>query len=565
MEKRWVELQGDVAVVDRLMEDVQISRPVAELLYHRGIRNYEEARHFFRPELKHLHDPFLMKDMDLAIERIEKALAQQEKILIYGDYDVDGTTAVSLLYSFLKKYHTAVSYYIPDRYKEGYGISFAGIDYAAEHGYSLMIALDCGIKSIDKVQYAQTKHIDFIICDHHLPGEELPQAVAVLDPKRKDCSYPYKELPGCAIGFKLVQAFCLQREIPFDTILPLLDLVAVSIGSDIVPITGENRILAFYGLECLNKNPRPGFRALLELAGDKKHHTMNDVVFLLGPRINAAGRIQHASEVVQLLISEEEVHINETSLSINQKNQDRKDIDQQITQEALQMMEADEQVKERRSTVLFNPSWHKGVIGIVASRIIEKYYKPTIIFTESNGMAVGSARSVQGFDLYEAISSCSELLEQYGGHTFAAGLTIKLENLDLFKNRFEEVVKEVIREESFTEPLYIDAVIDLDEINPKLYRILKQFEPFGPGNLNPVFCVKSVYCPYSPQVVGNNHLKFTIKQDGDQTFDCIAWNMGHLKTRLENKNKFALCFSIEENEWNGKVKLQLKVKDIALL
>jgi single-stranded-DNA-specific exonuclease len=440
-EKRWaLKPQGDAALVAELSQQLNISTTLSNLVVQRGITTFDEAKNFFRPSVNDLHDPFLMRDMDKAIARIEKAIASKEKILVYGDYDVDGTTAVALVYSFLKSFYDETDYYLPDRYKEGYGISLAGIDYAVENNFTLIIALDCGIKSVDKIAYANERNIDFIICDHHRPGDVLPAAIAVLDPKRDDCKYPFKELSGCGIGFKLVQAYSQKNNIPFSELEKYLDLVAVSTAADIVPIVGENRILVHFGLQWLNKNPRPGIKAILELAQIKHELTVTDVVFIIGPRINAAGRIQDARQAVDLLITANSTDALIEGKSINIVNAERKGLDKEITEHALAIIGEDSRFINRKSTVLFHPDWHKGVIGIVASRLTDKYYRPTVILTESNGYATGSARSVKDFDIYNAIESCSDLLEQFGGHMYAAGLTMKVENIEKFSERFEEIV-----------------------------------------------------------------------------------------------------------------------------
>lgn len=567
MEKRWVENRlSDEKVVSQLADQLNITSIIATLLVNRGITNYKEAEDFFRPKLEHLHDPFLMKDMDIAIIRIEKAIANNEPILIYGDYDVDGTTSVALVVSFLKTIYQNIEYYIPDRYKEGYGISYAGIDYAAEHQFALIIALDCGIKAIEQVQYANERNIDFIICDHHLPADEIPNAVAVLDPKRVDCDYPFKELSGCGVGFKLVQAYAQKNNIPFDSILGLLDLVAVSIASDIVPVNGENRILAYFGLEQLNKNPRPGLQALINIS-NIKDITLNEIVFFIGPRINAAGRIDHAQHAVSLLNAETEKEAFDFCEVLNIKNNERKEFDQTITLEALALIEQDIDAKNRKSTVLYNSEWHKGVIGIVASRLIDKYYRPTIILTESNGHAAGSARSVNGFDIYEAISACSHLLDQYGGHKYAAGLTMKIENIPAFVEKFEEVVATTIADTSLHQEIEIESEINLSEFNSKFYRILKQFSPFGPGNLKPIFLAKNVQLASDLKLIGKNnanHLKFSVVQNGSYTFDCIAFGLGHYKEMIESSEYFDICFTIEENTWREKTTIQLNIKDIRI-
>ena len=481
MEKNWIlKSQGEGKEVERLCSELDISKPLAILLAQREISSFDEAKSFFRPELTLLHDPFLMKDMDLAIERIQAAVQNKEKILVYGDYDVDGTTSVALVHTFLKTFYEAIDFYIPDRYNEGYGVSTKGIDYARETGSTLIIALDCGIKAIDKVKYAKHHSIDFIICDHHNPGNEIPPAIAVLDPKRKDCTYPDSELSGCGVGFKLIQAYAAKNNIPFEELIPYLDLVAVSIASDIVSVTGENRILAYYGLKQLNENPRTGLKAIIELAGiSDKNITIDDVVFKIGPRINAAGRMESGKSAVSLLIAEDKALAKVMGDKVNSYNSTRRDIDTSITQEALDIIGRDPELQKRKTTVLFNPNWHKGVIGIVASRLIDNWYRPTVILTESNGFATGSARSVFGFDLYQAVDACSDLLENFGGHKYAAGLTLKLENIPRFQERFEKFVADTIDAEQLIPVVEIDTEISLSEISPKFFRILKQFEPFG--------------------------------------------------------------------------------------
>lgn len=496
MEKRWsINSSADEKVVNQLAEELKIEKVLANLLVQRDIKTYEEAKKFFRPSLDDLHDPFLMKDMDIAIARLEKAISNKEKILVFGDYDVDGTTAVALVYSFLKNLPTSeglVDYYIPDRYAEGYGISFMGIDFAKENNFSLIIALDCGIKAIDKIDYANERNIDFIICDHHRPGDTLPKAVAILDPKRNDCNYPFDELCGCGVGFKLVQAYAQKNNIPFSELAKYLDLTAISIASDLVPIVGENRALCYFGLEQINKNPRKGIKAILDLANIKKEVTMNELVFTVGPRINAAGRIETGRNAVALLVSDNHADAKISGININTSNTERRVLDVSITQHAFSMIDGSEELIKRKSTVLFHPDWHKGVIGIVASRLIERYYRPTIVLTESNGMATGSARSVKDFDVYDAIEACSDLLEQFGGHKYAAGLSMKLENLAAFQKKFEEVVSSTIKDHMLIPEIAIDAELKLSDITPKFFRILKQFEPFGPGNMSPVFMSKNI-------------------------------------------------------------------------
>jgi single-stranded-DNA-specific exonuclease len=550
--------------VDHLSTQLNVGESLAKLLISRGIETYEQARSFFRPQYTDLHDPFLMRDMDKAIARIEKAFANNEKIMVYGDYDVDGTTSVAVTYSFFKKFHQAIEYYIPDRYKEGYGISVQGIDYAAENGIGLIIALDCGIKSVDKVNYANSKGIDFIICDHHLPGDEIPNATAVLDPKRPDCEYPYKELSGCGVGFKLCQAYTDKNDIDYGELNEYIDLVAVSIAADLVKITGENRVLAHYGLLKIAENPHPGLKALLEFYKEKKEYTISDLVFSVGPRINAAGRVAHASAAVQVLTASTVEEARELAQVLNQQNTERKEFDQNTTDEALAMMEDDCTNQTRYSTVLFNPNWHKGVIGIVASRLIERYYKPTIILTESEGKITGSARSVNGFDIHSAIDACGHLLEHYGGHFYAAGLTLLPENLAAFQSEFENIVSTNITEKSLHPSIDYDIEIDLIDITSKFCRILKQFGPFGPGNMSPVFLSKDLklrdgLC----KVVGKNHLKFTVT-DADEiiSFDAIAFDFGDYCEKIRSHESFDLIYSIEENTFNGRTNMQFKVKDI---
>ena len=728
-EKRWkIKSSAPAEIADRLVKEVKVSPVIANLLWQRGVNTYDEAKLFFRPQLEHLHDPFLMKDMDKAIARIEKAIKNKEKILIYGDYDVDGTTSVALVYSFFKhhtpssspeggepegrrtipKYHTTdkqmwkllhkkavemrdnptpaedvmwqllrkhgvdfhfrrqhlidrfivdfvclekslvievdgdihdyqkkedeertnflnsegftvirfrnekvigntddvvkqisdtlqslpsrnaihppslsplgregvgsdlIDYYIPDRYKEGYGISTAGIDYAAENGISLIIALDCGIKAIDKVDYANKKKIDFIICDHHLPGDTIPKATAVLDPKRKDCDYPYKELSGCGIGFKLVQAFSQKNNIAVGELEQYLDLCCISIAADIVPITGENRILAFYGLKHINASPRPGIRAMLEMTKMKRELTITDIVFVIGPRINAAGRMESGKKAVEMLISSTSEHAVEAGNYLDKNNSERRDLDVYTTQQALAMIEESSILQTKKTTVLFDPNWHKGVIGIVASRLTETYYRPTIMLTQSNGVVSGSARSVKDFDVYEAISACSDLLEQFGGHKYAAGLTLKPENVKAFQNKFEEVVSATITEEMLIPEIEIDAEINLSDITPSFYNILKQFGPFGPGNMNPIFMTKNVSDRGVASIIGKNHLKMEVvpshlapsPRERGTAFPAIAFGMEEHFEYVAKKNPFTVCYHINEQEWEGKTYLQLMVKDL---
>lgn len=548
-------------MVLQLQEQLKIHPALCSLLVQRGVTSFDEAKKFFRPSLDNLHDPFLMKDMQKAVDRIVQAMANKEKILVYGDYDVDGTTSVALVFSFLGKYYIDIEYYIPDRYKEGYGISKQGIDWAKERGYTLIIALDCGIKSIDLIDYASSLGVDFIICDHHLPGDTVPNASAVLDPKQFDCDYPYKELSGCGIGFKLLQAYCIRHQIPFTELLPSLDLVAISIASDIVPITGENRILAYYGLKQLNAAPREGIKAILDLAAVKKELTITDIVFLIGPRINAAGRIDDAKNAVKLLISDTPSGAISNAEVLDQKNTERRRFDSDITKEALEMIASDESYKLRKTTVLFKNTWHKGVIGIVASRLLDVYYRPTIILTESNGMAAGSARSVSGFDIYSAIKECGDLLEQFGGHMYAAGLTMKLENVALFIERFEEVVCKQIQESMLTPEIIIDAELNLSDITPGFYKILNQFAPFGPGNMKPMFVTRGLMDSGGSRVVGNTHLRVSVRNSTGNMIYGIGFGLGFLEPLIKTE-PVDICYCIEESEWNGDRRLEIVVKDI---
>ena len=535
---------------------------MAILLLNRGIETFEQAKLFFRPSLDHLHNPYLMKDMDKAVTRIELAIKNNEKILVFGDYDVDGTTAVSLVSAYLKTYYPNVATYIPDRYNEGYGISFKGIDFADDNDFSLIIALDCGIKSVEHVFYAKERNIDFIICDHHRPGEFLPDAIAVLDPKRDDCNYPYDELCGCGIGFKLIQALAENRNQTIDELIPYLDLVAIAIAADIVPITGENRILAYFGLQVINSNPRPGIKALVHQI-KKQNLDITDVVFIIAPRINAAGRIFHGNSAVELLTEFDFDQAQKFASEIENYNAERKDLDKKITQEALIQIEENHE-KEKFTTVIFQEDWHKGVIGIVASRLIETYYRPTLVFTKSGDKYAASARSVKGFDVYNALENCSEHLEQFGGHKYAAGMTLLAENYQKFKAAFEKEVQETIPPDLLTPEIAIDAEINFDAINPKLVRILKQFEPFGPQNMTPVFWSKNVNDTGYGKTIGQNetHLKLFLKQNDSEGISGIGFGLGNKLEILKNKKRFDIIYSIDENEWNGNVSLQLRVKDI---
>jgi single-stranded-DNA-specific exonuclease len=568
MDKNWkIRERGDSAVIEHLSEVLGIDRVLSNLLVQRGVRTYDEAKAFFRPELNHLHDPFLMKDMEKAVERIAKAVKAGERILIYGDYDVDGTTAVALMYTFLKRYSPNIKFYVPNRYNEGYGISFKGIDFAKTADVSLIIALDCGIKSIDKVEYAKQQNIDFIICDHHYPGEHIPDALAVLDPKRPDCIYPYKHLSGCGVGFKLIQAYCMRNQIDFEEIVPFLDLVAVSIASDIVPITGENRILMHYGLKILSESPCTGLKSIIKIAGiESKEINVDDIVFKIGPRINAAGRIETADNAVELLISDDEDSAMSIGDKINDYNNTRKSIDNVITTEALKIIADASYAKGKYSTVLYNPQWHKGVIGIVASRLIETYYRPTVILTQSNGFATGSARSVEGFDLYQAIDFCSDLLENFGGHMFAAGITLKTENIPAFIERFEDYVSRTIKEDQLFQTILIDDQLELKDITPKFYRVLKQFRPFGPENMSPVFLTKNVVDNGCGRIVGttNEHLRLELIQEAAPfcVYPAIGFQLANHFPYIKKGMPFDICYSIEENEFRGNVSLQIRLRDI---
>ena len=564
MQKRWVlKPKNDSKKVQELQSELGISEVIADLLVNRDIEAFDQAKAFFRPSLTQLHDPFLMKDMDKAIFHIEKAIGNNKKILIYGDYDVDGTTAVAVVYSFFRTFHTRIEFYIPDRDSEGYGISKRGIDYAADNGFSLVIALDCGIKAIEKIEYAKSRGVDFIIGDHHLPGAQIPDALAVLDPKRADCTYPYKELSGCGIGFKILQAFVKKNKMDMELPYQYLDLVAVSIASDIVPITGENRILAHFGLKKLNSNPRIGLKALIKLSNNKTGvFSVNDIVFQIGPRINAAGRIDHAKDAVGLLIAKTEEEAANYSSAVDDQNNIRKDFDLRITEEALSIIDGSQAQIARKSTVLYKADWHKGVIGIVASRLTEKYYRPTVILTRTNGHIAGSARSVVGFDLYEALSECSELLDQFGGHKYAAGLTMQEENVALFQAKFEHVVGKTIKPEMLQQEISIELQVPLHAIDGKFYRLLRQFEPFGPGNEAPIFLTQQVSAGGRAQIVGNRHLKFAVFQQDSPAFECIAFGQAEHIDHINSGMSFDICYTVEENSWRGKKTLQLNIKGI---
>ena len=559
---RWtLKTTPNITTVQQLSKDLSIDDTLSKLLVQRGVSTFEEAKKFFRPSLEELHDPFLLKDMDLAVSRIEKAIASNENILIYGDYDVDGTTSVSLVASYLKTITTSISTYIPDRYDEGYGISYQGIDFAADNNFSLIIALDCGIKAIDKVAYATKKKVDFIICDHHKPGPKIPKAVAVLNPKRVDCSYPYDELCGCGVGFKLVQALASKRGQTIEDLTQYLDLVAIAIAADIVPITGENRVLTYFGLQVINSNPRNGIKAIIQEV-HKKVLTITDVVFIIAPRINAAGRIKHGNAAVQLLTEANFDQALEFAKAINQYNTERRVLDAQITIEALLQIEENKE-KEQFTSVVFNETWHKGVIGIVASRLIETYYRPTLVFTKSGNKLAASARSVKGFDVYEALEQCSEFIEQFGGHKYAAGLTLDPEMYTAFKNKFEEVVKNTIDRELLIPEITIDASLELSDISPKFFRILQQMGPFGPQNMKPVFSTTSVRDNGYGKTVGadKSHLKLNIIYGADKkTYNAIGFGLGNKMKFIQNN--FDIAYSLDENEWNGRTSLQLLLKDI---
>ncbi|WP_298528726.1 single-stranded-DNA-specific exonuclease RecJ [uncultured Christiangramia sp.] len=562
MKTRWtLKPKPDPITAQALAEKLGTGLAVSKLLVQRGITTFEEAKKFFRPQLDGLHDPFLMKDMDKAVVRIEQAMEAGENIMVYGDYDVDGTTSVALMSSFLKFRYPNVTTYIPDRYAEGYGVSYQGIDYAEDNDVSLIIALDCGIKAIDKVAYAKKKGIDFVICDHHRPGNEIPDAAAVLDPKRSDCNYPYDELCGCGVGLKLIQAITLKNNEPEETLLPYLDLVATAIGADIVPITGENRILAYHGLHVINVAPRKGIKSLL---GERKNVSITDVVFIVAPRINAAGRMKHGLHAVNLLTEEDEAISATYAEEIETYNTDRRSTDKSITEEAKQQI-LELQEESRLTTVVYNEQWHKGVIGIVASRLTETWYRPTLVFTKSGERLAASARSVKGFDVYEALEKCSEHIEQFGGHKYAAGLTLLEAEYDNFKRKFEEVVSETIDRQLLTPEIAIDAELDLKDITPKFYRILKQFAPFGPGNMSPVFLTRNLTDTGFGKCVGadKTHLKCQVKQEGSNVkFDVIGFKLGEKLNLIEQGKKFDAVFSLDENTWNGNTTIQLRLKDI---
>ena len=569
MIKAWkIKENGHHDDINRLAQELNINPILATLLMQRGINTYQKAKAFFRPDLNDLYDPFLMNDMEKAVDRLKTAVGSGEKILVYGDYDVDGTTSVAMMYSFLKKYHDRIDFYIPDRYTEGYGISYKAIDYAHNNAVTLIIALDCGIKAVDKVGYAKERSIDFIICDHHTPDDRLPDAVAVLDPERADSTYPFHYLSGCGVGFKLLQAYSIRNKLPLENLMEYLDLLAVSIASDIVPLIDENRILAHFGILKLNQNPRVGLKAIIKAAGiEGKPITVDDIVFKIGPRINAAGRIESGKQAVDLLICEKDEEAGLHCEKINSHNQTRRNIDKTITEEALKETIAGSE-RYKYSTVLFNPAWHKGVVGIVASRLIESFYRPTIILTESNGFATGSARSVPGFDLYQAISNCSDLLESFGGHMYAAGLTLKIENVPKFRDKFENVVKETISQDQMIPQIEIDTELNFRDVTQKFFRILRQFEPFGPENMNPVFFAENVADNGSARVVGSKkeHLQLNLIQE-DIPFNnikAIAFNQAYHYEKIKKVNGFDIAFTLMEDTFRGNSMLQLNIKDIRI-
>jgi single-stranded-DNA-specific exonuclease len=560
---RWtIKPKPEQEAIDQLSEALGVENLVAQLLIQRGITNFEEAKAFFRPELTHLHDPFLMKDMDKAVQRIEQAITKGENMLVYGDYDVDGTTSVALMSSFLMETYPNVATYIPDRYLEGYGISFQGIDFAADNDVSLMIALDCGIKAIDQIKYAKEKGIDVIVCDHHRPGQQLPEAVAVLDPKQEDCEYPYKELCGCGVGFKLIQALASKQGKTINDLMPYLDLVATAIAADIVPITGENRVLAHYGLQVINEHPRTGIKALIDQT-KKRELTITDVVFIIAPRINAAGRMKHGQHAVTLLSETNFAQAQQYAAEIELFNTERRSLDQEITQEALVQIQ-ENQEEDKFTSVVYNENWHKGVIGIVASRLTETYYRPTLVFTKSGDKLAASARSVKGFDIYNALEGCSDCLEQFGGHMYAAGLTLLEEQYEAFKNQFEKVVSETIDPKLLQPEIAVDAKIAINQITPKLMRILKQFAPFGPGNMTPIFMAEGLKDTGYARGVGEDekHLKCSVYQPGSNPIGAIGFNLGDKLNVVKRIKPFDAVFSLDENEWNGTVSLQLKLRDI---
>jgi len=561
--KRWIiKAIPDQEKTKALAAAININLNLATLLVQRGITTFDEAKSFFRPSLEKLHDPFLMKDMERAVERLIKAIARNERILIYGDYDVDGTTSVTVFYGFLKKYYSNIEYYIPDRYKEGYGVSKVGIEYARETNVKLIVSLDCGIRSVEMVALAASYNIDFIVCDHHNPGEELPAAYAILDTKQSDCNYPFKDLSGCGVGFKLLQALCVKTGYSSEELFQFMDLLAISICSDIVPIIGENRIFTFLGIEQINKCPRPGIQSIIDITGFKKKMDVGTIVFTIGPRINAAGRIDHAFAAVELLLASEKDEAANFAQNVNDHNLVRREFDETITNEALQMIRQNTDSETACSTVLYKEDWHKGVIGIVASRCIEHYHRPTIILTHSNGKVSGSARSVPDYDLYEAIDQCSDLLIQFGGHKYAAGLTMELSNVDAFRKKFEKVVSSTIRKEQLIPMVHIDIELPLNQIDNRFYAILRQMAPFGPANMTPVFVSRNVKDDGTARLLKDKHIKLNIRQEDSVTYPAIGFQMGTFYERIRNGEIFDICYTLEENDFNGKKSLQLSIRDI---
>ena len=561
MTNKWVLCDSDKEKAKQLQKKLKVHPVICELLVQRGITTFDEAKQFFRPSLNDIYDPFLMKGMKAAVERIHQAITNHEKILIYGDYDVDGTTSVALAYTFFRSFTDKIDYYIPDRYDEGYGVSPAGIEWAKQNGFTLIITLDCGITAVEEVQLAREYGIDVIIGDHHLPGEKVPAAIACLDPKQPDCPYPFKELSGCGIGFKICEAYAIEYGVNMDKVYDLLDFVVISIASDIVPIVDENRVLAYYGLQKINEDPRPGVKVIFDMLEMDKEISISDLVFKVGPRINAAGRMKHASLAVEMLIDRGSLQLDKKARVLNANNQDRRDVDKSITEDALSILKTDEKLQNSYSTVLYSPDWHKGVIGIVASRLIEEYYRPTIVLTKSNGILTGSARSVKGFSIYDALQECSDLLVTFGGHKYAAGLSLREENFSAFQQRFEEVVKHSIQKECLTPEIKIDCEISLNEINDKFYRLVKQFAPFGPGNMRPVFLIKQLQDAGRSKRIKKDHLKINVKHPQKHFYyDGIGFNLANRVSCL--KGKFDACFTLDENHWNGKTTIQMRLKDI---
>lgn len=562
MKKRWKFTEYNPDEAEELHNNLRVHPIFCQLLVQRGIKTFDQAERFFRPKLAHLHDPFLMKDMETAVRRIEQALIKKERILIYGDYDVDGTTAVSTMVTFFAKYHKAIDYYIPDRYKEGYGVSMQGIEYAIQNRYNLIIALDCGIKGHEPIAFAKSKGIDFIVCDHHIPDETLPEAVAILNPKQEDCDYPYKELSGCAIGFKLIEAFAQYNNIPFEEVTDLLDLVAVSLACDFVPLTGENRTLAYFGLQKLNENPRMGLKMAKQLLERQPNYNIRDIVFGIGPLINAAGRIEHAKEAANLLLATDEQVAYNYAKNLMLKNQERRDIEKQIVKEAHVLVDDDVSFGDKKTTVLYRPHWHKGVVGIVAARMVDSFFKPTVILTQSEGKLVGSVRSAGGFDIHEALEQCDDLLVNWGGHKYAAGLTLEEKNLEAFKKRFDNVVATSLAPQQNKPTQRIDAEVELKAVDKKFWNILKQFAPFGPENMRPVFFSKFLKDTGYSKRIKTEHIKLVVRQGDSKPIEGIAFGYGEYFEDLVARKPFHLCYVLEENVYMGKSKLQVNVKDI---